>query len=212
MNQGICKFKITSLTAIILLSGCAHAPVTNIEPIPLGTIEAGKNKIPGKYALVIDAKKMHGTYYSTSTTCSFYEYPYDVRKSYANLLLQALNSSIESVELIESNQKPKTESYSAVISIETASMETKFNIKRGIFTDDAIAFSSITSNVNIAVGNKIHRLEKFNSTRNYTAPLGYACAKVPEAMEVSIEHSSHESVLAILKFATATLLSDTPGK
>lgn len=206
------KLKAASIVAIFLLSGCTKLPVKDIDLISLETIEQDEAKIPGKYALIIDSTKMHGTYHPTRATCSIYEFPYDVRTPYRNLLFETLKTSVSSIELIPSGQQFNESKYDATIYIETKDIITKFNIKEGIFTSDAIAFSSITSSTVVKVRNSTPTQDIFNSTRNYRAPLGYACSKVHEAMKVSIEHSSHESALAILKFVKRTLNSDILSK
>ena len=202
------KFKIALLTAIILLSGCAQAPVTGIEPISLNTIESIKEKIPGRYALIVTAQNMKGTYHSTSSTCSLYDFPYDVSKPYIALIHETLKTSLQFIELVDEGKNINTENYDAIISVSTTNMETKLNIKYGVFTSDAIAFSSITSNINVFFKNKKQSQETFNATRNYTGPLGYVCSKVPDAMKISIEQSSHESALAILKSVRTALLKN----
>ncbi len=212
MKSCILKLKAASIIAVILLSGCTKLPVKDIDLISLDVIEQDEAKIPGKYALIIDSRKMHGTYHPTTATCSIYEFPYDVRDPYANLLFETLKTSIDSIELISLDEKINESNYDAAIYIETKDIKTKFNIKDGIFTSDAIAFSSITSNTIVKIKNSKPSQETFNSTRNYRAPLGYACSKVHEAMKVSIEHSTHESALAILKFVKTSLNKNALNK
>ncbi|WNF48549.1 hypothetical protein RHP75_09115 [Pseudomonas sp. SG20056] len=199
------KFKIASLAAVLLLSGCAQTPVTNIEPISPETIDPIKSKILGRYALIVESENMRGIYHSTSTACALYDFPYDVSEPYTKLIHETLKASLQSVELVGTTNNFNPENYDAVILVTTTSMKTKFNIKKRIFTTDAIAFSSIISNIKITLENKKQIHEEFNATRNYTGPLGYVCSKVPEAMKTSIEHSSHETAIAILKLVRATL-------
>lgn len=203
------------LTITVLLAGCTGAPVTNIAPLSPQEYSSD-SKLPGKYALVVDAESLHGLYhpvaqksysypyFTEEPPCTLHTFPYDIRKSYTRLLLDSLKTSLQTVELsTESDVAEKN--YDAVILVSTENMGFKFNTKKHPFITNAIAYSSITSTFKVLVNSEERAKENFNATRNYTGPMGWMCSKVPEAMTTSIEHSSHETSVALLKFVRATL-------
>lgn len=186
---------ITIVCAILLLSGCSYKATTNINPAT-SIYSNYADKVPGKYALYVDAEEMMDIFKVSGYACSAHKYPVDARHAFRVSVERTLENIIEELEVVDSpldRVAIRARKLSGMIVVEADELEIDLTVIPGFWSAKMKADVEITAKVQI--DNEAGRLlgTSVEGDDDYLAESGGACAGGAKAIGIAIEKAMKET-------------------
>lgn len=135
------------------LAACTYPvePQTS-EPAPVFTAYA--DKVPGKWALLIDASHATAALQADGLRCSQFDYPLDLSKSFVQTAAAAFKSVTEDIRIVDhplSRSEFTSQAYTGVITIRVDSLHAAVKVD-GLFDATATADTEIDGAILVVKG------------------------------------------------------------
>lgn len=135
------------------LAGCTYSvePQTS-EPAPVFT--AYTDKVPGKWALLIDASHATAALQAEGLRCSQFDYPLDLTKSFVQTTAAAFKGVAEDVRIVDhplSRSEFASQAYTGVITVRVDSLRATVKVE-GMFDATATADTEIDGTILVVKG------------------------------------------------------------
>jgi len=188
------KYVIALLGAVVFLSGCTYKAATNVNPAT-NIYSNYSDKVPGKYALYVDAEEMADTFKVTGYACGAHNYPVDARNAFSVSVKQTLENIIEYVEVVDNPLDRNgilAHELDGMIVVEADKLEIDLIVIAGFWTSQMKADAEIT--VKVQVDNESGRLlgTSVEGDDDYVADAGGACGGGATAIGTAIEKAMKE--------------------
>ena len=135
--------KIRPLAAVaalgLILSACTYQVQTVSAP-QLDVYSNYENKVPGKWALIVDSSQFTHTVKSEGLSCAAHNYPLDLSSSFKQSVAATFENIVDSVEVMDAPIPAETltsRGYSGVISIRAEDLRSRLIFQPGLFTGTA---------------------------------------------------------------------------
>ena len=92
--------KVVCVAAVAALSGCAYNAPTEVAPA-YDVYSNYDEKVPGRFALYVDAEEMRGEGKVRGQGCSFHSYPIDARNAFRKSVYFTLENLTEYIEEVD---------------------------------------------------------------------------------------------------------------
>ncbi|MGI9297334.1 MAG: hypothetical protein ACR2QC_05465 [Gammaproteobacteria bacterium] len=140
------KTKIAILTiAAALLSGCAYQAIPDVNPA-VSVYQSYGDKVPGRFALYVNADEMEDTIKPSGYACSSHSYPVDARSQFVTSAQQTLENILEEVEFVDApldRTVLTSDNYDGMVVVEVDSFEVELRAIPGFWTYDLDAESEV---------------------------------------------------------------------
>ena len=135
------------------LAACSYQVATSPSPPP-SVITAYADKVPGKWALVVDASRASATLATPGMRCDRFDYPLDLSKSFAQTAETTFKTVAEDVRLSDhalSRTELQADNYTGVITLRVSDMRANVDVK-GVLDTHADATTAIDASILVAKG------------------------------------------------------------
>lgn len=177
------------------LAACTYPvePQTS-EPAPVFT--AYSDKVPGKWALLIDASRASAALQAEGLRCSQFDYPVDLTKSFVRTAAAAFKGVTEEVRLVDhplSQSEFASQAYTGVIAVRVESLHAAVKVD-GLFDATANADTEIAGTILVVKGGQ--RMVDTSETGNGLAQrdAGLACGGSADAVSAASDDALRDVI------------------
>lgn len=144
-------FPAIAVGLAIVVSGCSYSSQAPVSPA-YNVYSNYDDKLPGSYALYVDADAMTGTYSVQGFDCAVHRYPVDARGSFKTSVHQTFQNLVENVELVDaplSTADLQARGHRGQIIVEGQEMDVKLVVIPGFFMADMEADVEVAANMRV---------------------------------------------------------------
>lgn len=160
------------LAALILLTGaCTH----QVTPAPVASspvYSTFENKVPGRYALVVEAEQMQRVVEAEGFSCHSQTYPIDSREAFKSSALAALQQAVEQVELVEGPPGP---GFDGTITVRVDDYSVQLLTVSGFWVAQLAADADITAGLTVERAGQRVVARSFTVSKDRSNSAGIGC-------------------------------------
>lgn len=138
--------KYLTISAGLLLSACTYSAPTHVSPA-YNVYNNYGDKIPGRYALWVDANRMRGDFDVSGYVCSAHTYPVDAEVAFRTSVAKTLNQLFEYVETSATSldrTELATRGFDGVIRVEVDDLDVDLVVVQKFWSADMKAEAEIS--------------------------------------------------------------------
>lgn len=188
--QKVSKNNFAKITLVALCtSGCAYkadptsAPARNV-------VTSYSNKIPGRWAVLVEAERLNTTVRSQDIKCSAHTFPIDFTKGFPASVRETLPNVIAQVDFTEESSVPdamKSTKSRGLIQIRGEQLEARLKIVPGFWTANVIVEVDMTVAVTVDGGGGRLFGKTFDGHGHADRPAGMFCGGGADAVKAAAE-------------------------
>lgn len=171
--------RIFILAALTLLAAaCTH----NVTPAPAASAPVYmtfEDKVPGRYALIVEASKMQSVVQAQGFSCQSQSYPIDSREAFRSAALATLQQAVEQVELVEG---PPGAGFDGVITVQVEDYSVNLLSVSGAWVAQLTADADISSVLTVEKGVDRVVARSFTVSKDRSNSAGIGCGGGAEAV------------------------------
>lgn len=139
------------LTAALALGGCAYNTPVAASP-NLNVYTSYSNKIPGRFALIVDSEAFNTTVRPTGLNCSAHHYPLDMRDAFKSSAAGTLRTLVEDVQILE---RPlpvpdlARQGYAGQVVVNAETMNARLQIISGFWSNTADSVVELSAGMTV---------------------------------------------------------------
>jgi len=187
-----------SIFALLFLSvGCAHNAPIDIAP-SYDVYSNYDDKMPGKFALTVDASEMTKEIKPDGFVCSAHTFPVDGASAFETSVLKTFENLVEEVVLLDNplNQSSlKSQGYRAQLVVKARDLDVDLKVIQGFWTAEIEADVEITASVeaiNVAQGKVLGAT--IEGDADGKAPAGAFCEGGGKAIGIAMQEAMKETM------------------
>ncbi len=189
------RFLVITFT-VLFTSACAYNTPVDVSPA-YNVYSNYEDKLPGRYALYVDAKETKGEGDVKGLGCAAHSYPYDGEAAFAASVTATFRNIVEDVEVVTVPMDASAliaGGYLAQLTVEVVSMEVDLRVNPGFFSATIEADTEIAATVRAV--NKAGNLlgSTIEGTADAEADAGGFCEGATTAMQESIGEAIEETM------------------
>lgn len=182
--------------AIFLISGCSYTAPTDINPAT-NIYSNYSDKVPGRFALYVDADEMAGDYKVSGYACSAHTYPVDARNAFIGSVQSTMENIVEEVEIVSRPMDGATilsRELDGMILVEAQDLDIDLTVIPGFWSASMEADAEVT--VSLVVDGPSGRLmgTHVEGDDDYKAESGGACEGGAIAIGKAVEEAIKEAL------------------
>lgn len=187
---------ILAVSAIFAISGCAYTVPTDISPAT-NIYSNYSDKVPGRFALYVDADEMAGDFKVSGYECSAHTYPVDARSAFIGSVQNTMENIVEEVEIVTRPLDAaimQSRSLNGMILVEVQDLDIDLTVIPGFWSSSMEADAEVT--VSLVVDGPSGRWlgTRVEGDDDYKAEAGGACEGGAIAIGKAVEEAMKEAL------------------
>ena len=137
--------------AAAFLGGCAYKTSAPVSP-SYNVYSNYEDKVPGRFALYVNASSMRGEFKVDGLACSAHTYPMDASSAFKTSTLRTLANLVEDIEVVPtplSRDRLKSGEYDGQIIVELEDMDVRLRMIPGFWTSEMEADVELTASIRV---------------------------------------------------------------
>lgn len=185
-----------AVCAILAISGCAYTVPTDISPAT-NIYSNYSDKVPGRFALFVDADEMAGEFKVSGLACSAHTYPVDARSAFIGSVQSTMENIVDEFEIVPRPMDVATiqsRNLQGMILVEVQDLDIDLTVIPGFWSQSMEADAEVT--VSLVVGGPSGRLlgTRVEGDDDYKAESGGACEGGAIAIGRAVEEAMKEAL------------------
>lgn len=185
-------FVIAALT--FALPGCTYMANTAAAPAR-NVVTSYGNKVPGKWAVLVEADRLNTTARSEDLNCSFHTFPVNFTQGFPASVRETLPNvvaQIEDVDASSADSAMKSLKARGMIRVRGENLQSRLKIVPGMWSNNVVVDVDMT--VAVTVDGPGGRLfgKTFDGRGHADRPLGMLCAGGAEAVKAAAEDAQRD--------------------
>ena len=143
--------QILIILAALGVSACTYNASAPVSPA-YDVYSNYDDKLPGQYALYVDAEKLSGEYSVEGYACSAHNYSQDATGAFEQSVSQTFQNLVENLELVDqplSANDLKAQGYTGMIIVEAEDIDVRINVIPGFWTSDMSADVDLAASLRV---------------------------------------------------------------
>ena len=187
---------ILAIVSILAMSGCSYTVPTDISPAT-NIYSNYSDKVPGRFALYVDAEEMAGDFKVSGYACSAHTYPVDARSAFIGSVQSTMENIVEEVEIVPRPMDSSTmlsRDLKGMILVEVQDLDIDLIVLPGFWSASMEADAEVT--VSLVVDGPSGRLlgTHVEGDDDHKAESGGACEGGAVAIGKAVEEAMKEAL------------------
>ncbi len=192
------KVPLASIVCLIALAvtSCSYTARTNINPAT-NVYSNYADKVPGNFALYVDAEEMSGSFKVQGFNCAAHSYPVDARNAFATSVERTFENLVEKVQSVPrplDRETMQAQDLTGMIIVEVKDLDVTLSLIPGFWSAEMEADAEVT--VGLTVDGPSGRMlgTSIEGDEDVKAPAGMACEGGATAIGKAVEEAMKEAL------------------
>ncbi|EHP94203.1 hypothetical protein MetexDRAFT_0948 [Methylorubrum extorquens DSM 13060] len=175
----------------LALPGCTYTANTTAAPAR-NVITSFSNKVPGKWAVLVEADRLNTTARSEDLNCSAHTFPINFTQGFPASVRETFPNVFAQVEDAEAAEGVRNAKARGVIQVRGENLQSRLKIVPGFWSNNVVVDVDMTVAVTVEGANGRLFGKTFDGRGRADRPLGMFCAGGAEAVKAAAEDAQRD--------------------
>jgi len=161
----------------VAISGCAYRANTKVSPA-LDIYSNYDNKIPGRFALYVDADDLKSDVKMTGYNCAAYSYPVDASATFTSSVKKTFENLVDEIDIVQSpldRTQISSGGYRGLIMVKAEDLAVDLRVIPGFFSAEIEADATIIARLTVEGDSGRIMGTSVEGDKTYRTDAGFAC-------------------------------------
>ena len=175
----------------LAVSGCTYT--ANTAPAPARNIVTSfANKVPGKWAVLVEADRLNTTVRSEDLNCSAHTFPINFTQGFPASVRETFPNVFTQVEDVEGTEGVRSTKGRGVVQVRGENLQSRLKIVPGFWSANVVVDVDMTVAVTVEGANGRLFGKTFDGRGRADRPVGMLCSGGAEAVKAAAEDAQRD--------------------